>query len=644
MFSGKWCGMSNLKESVKKRLSRPFMTDDIYTFIARNQRISLTIVLVFYIVSRIMSVLTVGLSYGAISDGEFFAKIVFHLSFLVLLFIGLRLVYHNKESISIGIIVISMVATFIFFLFNQPENNVIFIMSLFVRLLFIQMVMQFVFHNTKVNMIVFIISCVLVFYFAKDVLPFTIESDEGFDQFFITTVIYGMTLFILFILAINIQYQKIVRFIKQLTYVDYNLGLFNEKQLAFDFDEMIREKDSVVFIAVYITNLLSANRQIGHKEIQYEFLMRVKELKEILKGTSNLYKWEGPVLIFNLSDEAGRLDEFVEKIKLVFSRYKKFDQGKINFHTKILATVYPQDGQTVDLILKNLRVLKYSYHKIQDQRTDVIWFNEELYQKSQRILVLEKDIHDAVYEKLIQIKIQPKIDIKHDEKVFGGEVLARWKHETYGYISPLEFIPIIERENLMDRFTELIIDKTEPVIKNLKEKVNQEVNLAVNISATSLFSGFINDLLIYRLTDEQKGTYKGTELELTEHILFELTESSKRFIRELKQYGYLISIDDFGTGFSNFEYLQQMEIDFLKIDKRFIDEMIINEKSRHVVDAIIKMAHTLGVEVIAEGVETAEQKDILVEIDCDYVQGYYYSKPLEPTDFVDYVFKHGARE
>lgn len=462
--------MSWLKDIAKKRLAKPFLTDDIYTFIIRNQRISLSIVLFFYIASRIMSIITVVLNYGSISNSEFYAKIIFHLSFLILLFIGLKLIYKDKESISIGIIIVSIVSTFIFFLYNQPENEVIFMMSLFIRLIFIQMVIQFVLHNNKVNFALFLIAIVLVFHYSIKVMPFNMETTDGFDQFFMTIVIYGMVLFLLFVLTVNNEYHRIIRFIKQLTYVDYDLGLFNEKQLAIDFDELIKASDSVIFVAVYITNLLSVNRQIGHKDVQFEFLMRVKEMKAMLKGTSNLYKWEGPVLIFRLSDNEEDLNRFVENIEMIFGRYKRFDQGRINFHTEILATVYPQDGASIDIILKNLRMLKYSYHKINEKTTDVIWFNEELYQKSQRIMALEKDIHEAVQDDMIEIKIQPKIDLKHDERVFGGEVLARWKHETYGDISPLEFIPIIERENLMDRFTKLIIEKTEPVIKNLLEK------------------------------------------------------------------------------------------------------------------------------------------------------------------------------
>lgn len=309
--------MSWLKDIAKKRLAKPFLTDDIYTFIIRNQRISLSIVLFFYIASRIMSIITVVLNYGSISNSEFYAKIIFHLSFLILLFIGLKLIYKDKESISIGIIIVSIVSTFIFFLYNQPENEVIFMMSLFIRLIFIQMVIQFVLHNNKVNFALFLIAIVLVFHYSIKVMPFNMETTDGFDQFFMTIVIYGMVLFLLFVLTVNNEYHRIIRFIKQLTYVDYDLGLFNEKQLAIDFDELIKASDSVIFVAVYITNLLSVNRQIGHKDVQFEFLMRVKEMKAMLKGTSNLYKWEGPVLIFRLSDNEEDLNRYVENIEMI---------------------------------------------------------------------------------------------------------------------------------------------------------------------------------------------------------------------------------------------------------------------------------------------------------------------------------------
>lgn len=128
---------------------------------------------------------------------------------------------------------------------------------------------------------------------------------------------------------------------------------------------------------------------------------------------------------------------------------------------------------------------------------------------------------------------------------------------------------------------------------------------------------------------------RSLELEITEDVLFELTDTSKKSLLALKKQGYKIAIDDFGTGFSNFDYLQQIEVDVLKIDKSFVNRIQDTSKSYLVVEAIIKMSHILGVTVVAEGVETKAQLKSLKSMGCDIVQGYYYSKPLSLDDFLE---------
>ena len=290
---------------------------------------------------------------------------------------------------------------------------------------------------------------------------------------------------------------------------------------------------------------------------------------------------------------------------------------------------------TSEALTENLRIIKYSYLRDLHKNETIYWFSTTLLESSERILLLERDIHGAIDREEISIVIQPKISIKDEDKPAGGEVLARWNHPKVGFVSPLEFIPLIEHEGLMDKFTSLIIKKTEKVIETYQQEKKDELELAVNISASSLLTGHINDLLLESRNLSQ--LVHKLELELTENILFELNDESKQFINDLKKAGYKIAIDDFGTGFSNFEYLQELEIDILKIDKRFIDKMLENEKSQLVVNAIIKMAHTLGVEVVAEGVETAEQRNRLKELGCDYIQGYYYAKPMIAEDFIKYM-------
>ena len=410
-------------------------------------------------------------------------------------------------------------------------------------------------------------------------------------------------------------------------------------KLGFAEQTLIIKNEEVNVVGLYIVNLLQLklNRQIGYENIQRELLKRIEEIIEEIKENSKLYKWEGPVFVFysKLSNE--KLDELINRLEKILNRPVRYRENTISFKMNALGTRFPYDGVTIDSVLENLRTIKYSFLRDYSDKNKIYWFSSTMLESSQRKLILEKDIHKAVDEEQIQIVIQPKISIKDNEKPFGGEVLARWKHPKYGYISPLEFIPLVEHEGLMDKFTDLIIRYTENVIKTYNMENKRNIELAVNISASSLVTGYINQILTQNKIFGENNSLVKVELELTENILFELNDESKKFINELKRAGYKIAIDDFGTGFSNFEYLQELEIDILKIDKRFISKMLEYEKSELVVNAIIKMAHTLGVKVVAEGVETVEQKNRLKELNCDYIQGYFYGKPMELDEFLRYI-------
>lgn len=608
---------------------------DIQSFILENRTYLLILILGFYVISRITTIVSIVINIEHISKMEFWMKMIFHLINLITLIIAFKTIGKKKYKIVIGIVIYNLLSNIVFSMFFVPENKVVTIMMILLQLVFLQMVFYLIFHDGKISLITLLTSVLFVILHFMLIGELKLESDKYFSRFFLIEILYGTILVGIFLQVLNREYHNLIRFIKGLIYVDYNVGIQNEKQLAQDFENITYAKEEVSFIGIYNTNLLALNRQIGYDNVQKELLKRIIEIRNTVEHNSKLYKWEGPVFIFSYEKSNEELEEIINKIENILKRPVRFKENTISFKMNALGTKYPTDGLTVESILENLRAIKYSFLRELSKSESVYWFSSILLETSQRMLLLEKDIHRAIDNEEINIMIQPKISIKGQIKPVGGEVLARWKHPKYGFVSPLEFIPLIEHEGLMDRFTSLIIKKTEKVMDTYFAAYQEKIELAVNISASSLVSGYINELLIDNI-------HNGTaiyqmELELTENILFELNDESKKFINDLKKAGYKIAIDDFGTGFSNFEYLQELEIDILKIDKRFIDKMLTNEKSELVVNAIIKMAHTLGVEVVAEGVETEEQRNRLMELDCDYIQGYVYAKPMDSEEFIRYM-------
>lgn len=610
---------------------------DIQTFIDENRTYLLLLITGFYLISRLMAMASIVMIFDQISKFEFWSKMIFNIINIITLIIAFKSIMLKKQKIVIGIILYNLLSNFAFSVFFLPDNVVVTLILFLIYLIFMQIVIYLIFHNGKISLIMLLSSLlfITVFYLIK--MPIKIENDNYFSEFIFVESLYGIIIVGAFLQILNMEYRNLIRFIKGLLYVDYNVGLPNEKQLARDFNNIKNPNEEVSFIGIYIINLLELNRQIGYDNVQKELLNRIAEIRKTVEVCSKLYKWEGPVFIFYYEKSNEELEEIIKKIENILNRPVRFKENTISFKMNALGTKYITDGKTVESMIENLRAIKYSFLRDLSKDQRIYWFSSTLLEFSQRMLTLEKDIYGAIDNEEINIVVQPKISIKGQAKPSGGEVLARWKHPKYGFISPLEFIHLIEHEGLMDKFTALILKKTKKVMDAYFDMYQETIELAVNISASSLVSGYINELLVDNIIPGN--LIHRVELELTENILFELNDDSKKFINEIKKAGYKIAIDDFGTGFSNFEYLQELEIDILKIDKRFIDKMLENKKSELVVNAIIKMAHTLGVEVVAEGVETLEQRDRLKELECDYIQGYFYAKPMDPEEFIRYLRK-----
>lgn len=194
---------------------------------------------------------------------------------------------------------------------------------------------------------------------------------------------------------------------------------------------------------------------------------------------------------------------------------------------------------------------------------------------------------------------------------------------------------MLERLGLMNTFTENVLKMSCELDMEYAAKGVGLKALSVNIAATSISDGSILAMV--------HTVNRPFEIEIAENTLMELNEGALETLAQLKQRGFKISIDDFGTGFSNLEYLHSLDVDYLKIDKRFVDSMMTNEKALKLVEALIAMAHTLDIEVVAEGVETKMQYDVLVDLKCDFIQGYWYAKPLTPDQVSSFVEKNTSQ-
>jgi len=301
---------------------------------------------------------------------------------------------------------------------------------------------------------------------------------------------------------------------------------------------------------------------------------------------------------------------------------------KYDLSTCIGISLYPEDGQSVEELLKNSDIAMYKAKSA--GKNSFQFFNSKMMDEILDRVEIELNLRNALSNNEMYIEFQPQIDALNGT-IRGAEALMRWKNPKYGVISPVRFIPILEENTKIVKFGDWILRQSCFLNKEIQRKGLNAITIAVNISSLQLRQkNFVNR--VREILNETGLEPKYLELEITESVLINGFEEVLEKLVQLKELGIKISLDDFGTGFSSLNYLRQLPINTLKIDKSFLSEISEVSKDRVIIGSIISLAHKLDMEVVAEGVETQEQNDYLINNHCDYLQGFYHSKPVSMKD------------
>jgi|GEM_PF-5828672 len=335
---------------------------------------------------------------------------------------------------------------------------------------------------------------------------------------------------------------------------------------------------------------------------------------------------------FALLLESAEYSDFVEQLMAWLAEPVVLQGLKIKISAALGLAVYPKHGDTPEAIYQHALLARrkaqdLGYHQFQV-------FTPHMGETQQRELRLARDLDVAIREKRLQLYYQPKI-VTQTQSIYGSEALLRWQHPELGPISPVEFIPIAEKNELMLLLGDWVLDASLKQYAHW-QKTSPTLNVAINLSSQQ----FNNKDLVTRI-DELLKTYhynpSTVELELTESMLMGDSADAITKLHGLKALGVGLAIDDFGTGYSSFSYLSQFPVDTLKIDRSFVINLVENESDQKISQAIIHLAHSLGMRVVAEGVETEEQLQLLKSWRCDIIQGYYFSKPLPEEEFEHFI-------
>lgn len=275
-----------------------------------------------------------------------------------------------------------------------------------------------------------------------------------------------------------------------------------------------------------------------------------------------------------------------------------------------------------------------------EEKDSVAYYSDRMVSDMRKVDKIESEMEAALFNNEFQMYIQPKWDIKED-KLYGGEALVRWIKEDGSMIYPSEFVPVFEKNGFVEQLDIHMLEMACQLIRDQLNAGNPIYPISVNQSRMLLhnpaYIGRISEIL--KKYDIPKGYI---ELEITETVFFTDRDKMISILNELKAKEILLSMDDFGSGYSSLNMLKDFPFDVLKIDKEFFSESITSESSTWILRKIIEMAEGLGIRVICEGVETKEQVEMLQQIGCRYVQGYYYSKPIPAKEFVKLYCRESA--
>lgn len=296
---------------------------------------------------------------------------------------------------------------------------------------------------------------------------------------------------------------------------------------------------------------------------------------------------------------------------------------------------YPADGDNVDSLLKNADTA-LSFTK-KEGSNNFKWYDRQMHTRALEFLSMEARLNKAIESDELVLHYQPQIDTASGQLV-GVEALLRWNDPVKGMIPPLQFIPLAEETGLIVPIGDWVFETACKQSMAWQQLGLDPIRIAVNISARQFkqFNLFNN---IQSMISRSGVSAEFLEFELTESIIMHNAKESAEILNRLKDLGLSLAVDDFGTGYSSLSYLKRFPLDFLKIDRSFVKDITVDESDAAIARAIISLAQSLNLKVVAEGVETQGQLEFMKQHRCDYIQGFYYSKPVPATEIPNFIKK-----
>ncbi len=429
---------------------------------------------------------------------------------------------------------------------------------------------------------------------------------------------------------------------KQLEYLAYydNLtGLPNRRMIIKKLDMLIHysamNNTGFSFIHIDIDNFKEVNDLMGYQVGDMLLQMVAERWKLKLNKRDVLGRIGGDEFALIIRHELSREEviEYVQDFKAAISEVCKCDKKEFYINASFGIAIFPDDGYTPEDLLKNADIAMNSVKK--SGKNDISFFCNEMQISMMNRAGLEKGLKSALMNEELYLVFQPQY-FCDTGCIRGFEALARWHSETLGNVSPDQFIPIAEETGLIIDIGEWILSTVLKRFREIQTSNRMDFILTINISAVQIVQpSFVR--MVKRALEESSFDSRYLELEITESALISCPEKVVDTLNQLREMGIRIALDDFGTGYASLKYLQTLPIDTLKIDKAFVSRIGASDLDKQIIGSIICLSHKMNIMVVAEGVENIEQLEYLKSQECDCLQGFLLSRPLEEEQFSELV-------
>ncbi len=433
--------------------------------------------------------------------------------------------------------------------------------------------------------------------------------------------------------------------IRQQAFYDTLTGLPNRRMLRDRLEQEIkrnnRDQQELAILFIDLDHFKEVNDTLGHDRGDMLLIEAGRRIQSCVRASDTVARMGGDEFTVILAElpSSSHLEGILQKMLRALGELFQLGTEQVFVSASIGITMYPTDATEIEDLFKNADQALYVAKGAGRNRFS--FFTPALQEAALTRVRLASDLRTALAEQQFYVVYQPIVELATGA-IHKAEALIRWNHPKRGLVSPAAFIPVAESSGLIVQIGAWVFQQAAQQVQVWRQTLADDFQISVNKSPVQFHHSGAKGTNWAEYLSARGLPGDSIVVEITEGLLLDTSASVGSTLLALREAGIGVSLDDFGTGYSSLSYLQKFDIDFVKIDQSFVRNLTANSTELALCRAIVVMAHALDMRVIAEGVETAQQRDLLASVDCDYVQGYLYAKPMVASEFEDYVAAYRA--